>query len=181
VRILLAGCAVLAVGFVYAVAIGGNSVSERFATLISGNPADVYKQNRGGFIQQTVEQLLPEYPFGAGLGRWGMARVYSEPYLKETDPTSIWAEIQPTGWLLDGGFLMWVFYGSAILSSLLYAYRRATTHSDRDIRYFAGLIVMLNMIIVLMVFDSPVFNNQLGAQFWLLGSGLAGVCESPPA
>jgi hypothetical protein len=179
-RILLAGCALLAVGFVYAVAIGGKSVSDRFATLFSGDTAEVYQQNRGHFIQQTVETLLPEYPFGAGMGRWGMARVYAEPYLKETDPPSLWAEVQPTGWLLDGGFLMWVFYGSAILSSLLYAYRRATTYSDRDVCYFAGLIVMLNMIIILMVFDAPVFNTQLGAQFWLLGSGLAGVCETPP-
>jgi hypothetical protein len=177
-RILLAGAGLLAVAFIYAVSVGGKSVSDRFATLVAASPGETYQMNRGAFLQKTLDELLPKYPFGAGLGRWGMARAYAASYIDDTDPPSIWVEIQVTGWLLDGGFLMWIFYGAAILSSLFYCYRTATGHTDRELRYFAGLVLMLNALLVMMMFDAPVFNNQLGGQFWLLGSGLAGVYET---
>jgi hypothetical protein len=152
-------------------------VSDRFATLTNGSPGEVYEQNRGGFVRQTIDELLPQYPFGAGLGRWGMARTYTSSFIQDTDPPAIWAEIQITGWLLDGGLPMWVLYGAAILSSLLYCYNAATRNADRDVRYFAGLILSLNVVTVMTIFDSPTFNNSPGAQFWLLTSVLAGVCE----
>ena len=177
-RILLVGGGLLAVALVYAVAIGGKSVSDRFATLVAASPSETYQANRGFFVKNTINELLPEYPFGAGLGRWGMERTYASPFIKDTDPPPIYVEIQMTGWLLDGGFLMWIFYGTAIVSSLVCTYRTATANADRDLRYLAAIVLTLNLIMVMTMFDAPVFNNQSGAQFWLISSGLAGVCES---
>jgi hypothetical protein len=177
-RMIIVSGAALAVAFTYAVSVGGKSVSERLASLVQQSPTETYNWNRGYFITETVEDLLPQYPFGAGLGRWGMARLYTRSYLLDTDPPEIWAEIQPTGWLLDGGFMMWILYGAAIISSLAYAYRAAKMHPDREIRFFAGLILALNSLTVLMVWDAPAFNTLQAAQFWMLSSGLAGVCES---
>jgi hypothetical protein len=177
-RISLAGGGLLAVALMYAVSIGGTSVSDRFATLVSASPGETYQENRGHFVQDTINELLPEYLFGAGLGRWGMERVYASAYIKDTDPPAIWVEIQMTGWLLDGGFLMWIFYGAAILSSLAYTYKKATGDTDRDVRYLAAIVLTLNLTVVVIMFDSPAFNNQTGSQFWLLSSGLAGVCET---
>ena len=176
-RIILAGIGLLSGAFVYAVSIGGTSVSDRFATLVSGSPGQMYQENRGGFVQQTVDELLPKYPFGAGLGRWGMVRTYASPYVDDSDAPPIYVEIQMTGWLLDGGVMMWLFYGAALLSSLVYTYRTATEHADREVRYLAAVVFALNTLLLMMMFDFPVFNNQLGSQFWLLSSGLAGVCE----
>jgi hypothetical protein len=179
--IIGAGAAVLTAAFLYAVAIGGAPVFDRFATLVAGNPADTYQSNRGHFVTHTIDDLLPVYPLGAGLGRWGMMRTYTEPYADDADPPAIWAEIQMTGWLLDGGFPMWILYGAAILSSLAYAYQTAKTHRDPDIRYLAGIVLALNAVTVLMAWDAPVFNSGLGAEFWKWSSALAGVRESAGA
>jgi hypothetical protein len=176
-RIAVAAAAVLTAAFIYAVAIGGASVSDRFASLVAEDPGKTYQANRGHFITHTIDDLLPTYPLGAGLGRWGMMRTYTENYINVSDPPAIWAEIQMTGWLLDGGFLMWILYGGAILSSLAYSYRTASKHSDPELRYLAGIVLTLNAVTVLMAWDAPVFNSGLGGEFWKLSSALAGIRE----
>jgi hypothetical protein len=88
--------------FTWAVAIGGESTLERLSSLVSDRADAVYQQNRGHFLEDTINVLLPQYPLGAGLGRWGMMNSYfgdkSNPLTQQ-----IWVEIQWTGWLLDGG------------------------------------------------------------------------------
>src|SRR5262249_44319552 len=103
-------------------------------------------------------------------------RLYTEPYLDERAPRSLYAEIQLTGWLYDGGILMWIFYGGAIISSLVFAYKSANRHPDPEVRYLAGLVFALNLIVCLAAWDAPVFNTQTGIQFWTLTGALAGVC-----
>ena len=46
--------------------------------------------------------LGPRVLIGAGLGRWGMAA----GYFGTASLPGIWAEIQVTGWVVDGGILM---------------------------------------------------------------------------
>jgi hypothetical protein len=58
--------------FTWAVAIGGESTLERLSSLVSDRADAVYQQNRGHFLEDTINVLLPQYPLGAGLGRWGM-------------------------------------------------------------------------------------------------------------
>ena len=67
--------------------------------------------------------LLFQYPLGAGLGRWGMAA----GYFGSANPNSaaIWAEIQFTGWMIDGGVLMIALYMGAIVTATIAQWRVA--------------------------------------------------------
>src|SRR5262249_12004694 len=115
---------VAAAGLVWALSVGGESVSQRLSTLVDDDPGSVYHNNRGHFLQETVEVLLPEYPLGAGLGRWGMMSAYFGDH-----SNALWAEIQWTGWLLDGGIPLVVVYVLAILSALVAVWRMTRARS----------------------------------------------------
>ena len=92
-----------------------DSVLDRFMTLFGDDPLAVYYRARGVQLDLTFTQLLFDYPFGAGLGRWGMAAPTSAtPALP-----AIWAEIQITGWMIDGGVLMIVLYTGALVVAAL--------------------------------------------------------------
>jgi ABC-type thiamin/hydroxymethylpyrimidine transport system permease subunit len=170
-------CAVLlAVTFTLAVSIGGKSISNRFASLTESGLSQSFQQNRGMFLKHTFEDLLTEYPFGAGVGRWGMMSVYFAGDSSQSPP--IWVEIQLTGWLLDGGVLMWLFYGGAILVSLLCLYRIGVTGADNRVSYLACIVLCLNCFVVGLSFAGPVFNTQLGIQFWFLTAAVFGVSKA---
>lgn len=172
--IAAAGAVLLVGAFVWATRVGGESVSSRFLDLLEEGPVASYQQNRAGFVGTTVRELLAEYPLGAGLGRWGMMYVHfgqggrSEP---------IHVEIQMTGWLLDGGVLMWILYGGAIAFALRFLYLAATRSSDRDYSYLAALVFAICFIVVGQSFAGPAFNTVLGIQFWLLVSAVYGVAR----
>jgi hypothetical protein len=176
IRILATGAAVFAAAFLLAMSIGGKAIANRFGSLTSQDPLQTYQSNRGVFIMLTLDTYLHEYPLGAGVGRWGMMRQYAKPYLERDAAKPLYAEIQLTGWLYDGGVLMWIFYGAAIGAALLYAYRKARHHEEREVRYLAGLVLAMNMVVFLCAWDAPAFNDQFGIQFWTLTSALAGVC-----
>jgi len=89
----------------------------------------------------------------------------------------IHAEIQPTGWLLDGGVLMWVFYGGALLAALRYSYR-VTVHDGGELSDLATMVLCIQVVIVGLCFTGPVFNTQLGIEFWLLSAVLYGAGRS---
>lgn len=175
-QIALISVGLIVGSFLSAVAIGGESVSERFLHLAEEGLFTSYQQNRGGFLDYTINELMYEYPLGAGLGRWGMMQVYfGEP--------DIWAppihvEIQITGWLLDGGVLMWLFYGGAIAAAMAYAYRLAMSRCTPTLANLAGTILCLQLIIVGMSMAGPAFNTQLGIQFWTLTAALHGAASS---
>src|ERR1044071_4123680 len=101
----------IALSFTFAVAIGGASVTMRMSTLVEERPDIVYYKNRGVFLDYTVKELLPKYPFGAGLGRWGIMNSFGD----NTNPNraGIYVETQWTGWLLDGGIpLIFLYYAA---------------------------------------------------------------------
>lgn len=167
-------CVFLLVGsFLWAAAIGGKPVTDRFSGLIDGSPFLTFQQNRGIFVKQTFDEILYEYPFGAGAGRWGMMNVYFGG--GPNQPPPIWAEIQLTGWLLDGGVLMWVLYGGAVLLAMAFAYRLSISLADRQLNYLAAIVLCLNFFVAGQSFGGPVFNTQLGIQFWFLTAALYGV------
>jgi hypothetical protein len=62
--------------FLWAVTLGGDTLSERFQDILDAGVVETYQENRGFFLEYTVRELMFEYPFGAGLGRWGMMSVY---------------------------------------------------------------------------------------------------------
>ena len=168
--------ALLTVTFALAVAVGGKSISNRFGSLTEGGLSQSFQQNRGMFLRHTFDYLLTEYPFGAGVGRWGMMSVYFGGDSTQSQP--IWVEIQMTGWLLDGGVLMWLFYGGAIIVSLLYLYRTSISVVDSRVSYLGCIVLCLNCFVVGLSFAGPVFNTQLGIQFWLLTAAVYGASKA---
>ena len=68
--------ALVIASFTWAVAVGGDSVVDRFQSMLDVGVVQSYQENRGIFLTYTLQELLYEYPFGAGIGRWGMMSAY---------------------------------------------------------------------------------------------------------
>lgn len=167
------GVTALFVGtFIWAVAVGGESTLERITSLFADNPQEVYYQNRGFFLEHTIENLLPRYPLGAGLGRWGTILGY---FGNPNDPfaPSIWAEIQWTGWLYDGGVPLILAYVIAIYVACKTAWKIALNRRQfGDFALWGGLIFAYNIGVLAVTFNYPIFNSQSGMEFWLLNTAL---------
>ncbi len=159
--------------FILATSIGGESVSDRFLGLTKEGLIMSYQQNRGHFVNYTLNDLLYEFPLGAGVGRWGMMQVYfGETYNWQSPPIHV--EIQLTGWLLDGGLLMWLLYGGALFVAMRYAYRLAISRSDATLAHLARIVFCFNLMVLGLAMAGPAFNTQLGMQFWTLAAALHG-------
>ena len=171
--IAVGGAALVAASFMWAAAIGGQAIEDRFSGLIETGILDTYQQTRGLFLEYTFRELLFQFPLGAGLGRWGMMQVYfADPSMWQTPPIHV--EIQITGWLLDGGVLMWLFYGGALASAGRLAYVSAVNRSTDSLRSLSATILSLQLAIVGLCFAGPVFNTQLGVVFWTVTGALSG-------
>jgi hypothetical protein len=167
------GAALILSAFAWAVSVGGERVEERFTDIARRGAMQTYRENRGHFLSYTVGELLDEYPLGAGVGRWGMMFIYfGDPTNVAAPP--IYVEIQPTGWLLDGGVPLWVCYGGAILAALATAWRLATQGFSRAVADLATIVLPVLLAIVGMAFAGPIFNTQVGLLFWFLSSALYG-------
>jgi hypothetical protein len=159
--------------------IGGRTVVERLSTLVADDPLELYYRNRGIFLEDTFGELLGEYPLGAGLGRWGMLRFY---FGRDVDVESrpLWAEIQWTGWLYDGGIPLIVAYSMALIAALLYAARLAMAKLREDnvqLWTWAAIVFAYDLGTLALTFSYPVFIGQLGLEFWLINSSLFAVAH----
>jgi hypothetical protein len=157
--------------FSWAIAVGGQSTFKRIYSLFAGSPSEIYHENRGHFLQETIEQLLPEYPLGAGLGRWGMINSY---FGNNTDAVSqpIWVEIQWTGWLLDGGLPLIFAYVAALYLTCQIAWKIAINRKLGDFALWGALIFAYDIGAVAATFNYPLFISQGGMEFWLLNTAL---------
>lgn len=155
----------------WAMGLAGDTVSSRLETLTEEDPRQVYYQNRGIFLEYTVEELIPKFPLGAGLGRWGM--IYS--YLGNTDDPErgpLWAEIQLTGWVYDGGVLMIALYGLALLIAMRQAIWIAVRAPFSPLWIWAAMLFAYDVGSLAMTFSYPVFIGQAGMEFWLFNAAL---------
>ncbi|MDQ6666472.1 MAG: hypothetical protein M3Z23_18995 [Acidobacteriota bacterium] len=161
---------VLLASFSLAVAIGGKTVTRRLETLVKDRPSKVYYKNRGLYLDYTVKKLLPQYPFGAGLGRWGMINQY---FGDNSDPKrkSIYVEIMWTGWLLDGGVPLIAAYVAALALAFITAIR-ITLIRGSDLWLAGALLVAYNVGALAATFVSPFFMAQGGMELWLLNAAL---------
>ena len=167
------GVAVLS--FAWAVALGGASVLSRLATLTEDSPTEVYQSNRGHFLTYTFNYLLPEYPLGAGLGRWGMMNTYfgdnSDP-----DRAVMWVEIQWTGWLLDGGAPLILAYVAALLAAVWTMWRisgmRNSAINGEGLSVWGALLFAYNIGVIAVTFNYPIFTGTGGMEFWMLNAAL---------
>jgi hypothetical protein len=167
-RLLPLAAAIVAtvlIGFSMAVGIGGKSVLNRFNTIAPGNARETYRQSRGHFFQETIEDLLPEYPLGAGPGRWGMMNYY---FGDKSDPDRpLWAEIQWTGWLFDGGVPLILAYMTALAIALFIAYKIVLDTRLAEIAVWGAMIFAYGLSVLVMTFDYAFFQSQGGMDFWL--------------
>jgi len=161
----------IVLSFTYAVSVGGKGVSNRMQTLVQTAPNTVYYKNRGIFLEDTINVLLPQYPLGAGLGRWGMMNFY---FGDNSDPQRepIYVEIQWTGWLLDGGVPLIVTYVIALLVALVMALKVALHRGAGDLSIWGAIILAYGMGALAMTFSYTPFIGQAGMEFWLMNAVL---------
>ncbi|MGZ6212369.1 MAG: hypothetical protein ACXWNU_08110 [Candidatus Binataceae bacterium] len=158
-------------GFTWAVAVGGTAITERVNSLTAANPGEVYQKNRGQFLIYTIEEVLPEYPLGAGPGRWGMMFYYFGDAGNTKNP-GLWAEIQWTGWLYDGGVALVLLYTLAIALAFRVTYKIALNQRSAELATLAALIFAYNVGVLAATFDSCIFIGGGGLDFWILNAML---------
>jgi hypothetical protein len=172
------GVTLIAASFLWAAAIGGETIEQRFSSLIETGFFTTYQESRGRFLDYTLRELLFQFPFGAGLGRWGMMQVYfTDPAMWHAPPIHV--EIQITGWLLDGGVLMWLCYGGALASACGLAYAAAVDRFTGSLNYLSSIVLAFQLAVIGLCLTGPVFNTQLGMIFWTVTGALAGAARAP--
>jgi hypothetical protein len=167
------GAGLVAFGFVIATALGGESITDRFSTLLGEDPTGMYYVSRGQQIEYGFNSLVVEYPYGAGLARWGMMRTYfGDP--GNLDSSQLWAEVQPNAWILDGGWPLLGFYAAALIATLLHQWRLVRGLRARDDWLWAAAVSAANAGTFALVFTFVPFSTQVGMQFWFLEGALHG-------
>ena len=174
VVLTVAAAVVTSLVFVWAASVG-KGVSDRFATLLEDNPGDVYQANRGMMLTDTLEVQLPRYPVGAGLGRYGMMNRY---FGADTNPDSppLWAEIQPTAWLFDGGVLLLVARYGAVVAAVGMAAYLALRVRDDSLAGLAAVVAAYDLSILVNTLGYSNFLSQGGMLFWVLNAALYAAC-----
>ncbi len=170
-----AGCAalVLVAAFLGSSLLGGESIATRFSTLFEEDPRSLYYSARGQQLSDGFAEIARQYPFGAGLARWGLMHNYfGDP--SNLDSTSLWAEIQPTAWVIDGGLVFVVLYSAALLAVLGRHWRLVSRLSDADDRVWVAAVIAVNAGTIALVFSFVPFTTQVGLQFWFLEGALHG-------
>jgi len=171
--ILSAGVVVVALSL--AVALGGASIADRVNSLFAGDPLSVYQQARGTQLTFTFFDLLFQYPLGAGLARWGMAAGYFGS--ANANSPSIWAEIQFTGWMIDGGVVMVALYMGALAMTTVTQWRIACATQFPRLAICGAVILAASLGPAIMIISFTPFVAQIGIQYWFLAGALHGVAS----
>lgn len=161
--------------FMLAVALGGQSVVERVMTLFASDPVSVYQTARGAQLNVTFGDLFVNHPLGSGLGRWGMVANYFGSFTPQAD--ALWAEIQLAGWMIDGGVLMLVLYGGALIVTTLAEYRVALMTQFPRLAQCGAVVLAANLGTAALIFSFTPFVTQVGIQYWFLAGALHGVAQ----
>ena len=163
---------VIVLGLSWTNALSDNRVQRRVQSLGEASTTAVYYQNRGRFIEYSLLEELPQYPLGAGLGRYGMMAAYfSDP--TNTRRTILWAEVQLSAWLYDGGLLMIVLGYGAVIVACVSTYRIAVSRNLPPLLCeCAGIITALNAGWLAITFTYVLFLSQSGLIFWMLNAAV---------
>jgi hypothetical protein len=160
------GC-VMGGALAWAARTGGAQVLERFGSLLADDPTKVYQQNRGLFVTDAFFRVLPQYPFGYGMGWWGMVHgMFADP----SRASLVWVEVMIPAWVYDGGLFLLVGYGGAVVAAIYSSLRVALTSRDRDLAFWAAVVTAQNLGLAATCFSYVTFLSPLGAQFWLLSA-----------
>jgi hypothetical protein len=150
-----------------ALGVGGASVGQRLAALTGGQAQNLYEQERGHFLAQTLHTLLPRYPLGAGLGRWGMMNTYFGEN-RSARRGLIYVEIQWQGWVLDGGVPLLVAYLLLLALTMTSLWRLARRRGP--LWMWAALCLAYDVGVMALTFDYTPFTGEPGLQFWFLNA-----------
>jgi len=169
-----------AIVFAWSLQVGGERVVRRMRTLSEGTASGVYYKNRGIFLEQALTVETLRYPVGAGLGRFGMMYSYFGDKRKfHAQP--LWAEIQATAWIYDGGILLLCLGYAAVLGTTYYSLRLALDRRvSKQLGDAATAITALNVSWLAVTFNYPLFLGQGGMLFWLLNAALFAAEQSMP-
>jgi hypothetical protein len=171
------GLAIFAAGLAWAVRNGGEAVLERFAELLEHSASETFEKNRGGFLANTFETIIWDYPLGAGLGRWGMMSYYFGNFRN-----ALYSEIQPTAWVYDGGIPLLVGYSGALALCIWHVFRLSIRARDPEFAKVASLVVGMASGVVVMGLGSMPFMAPMGIQCWLIvGATIGAGHPSGPA
>ncbi len=147
---------------------GGAAVVERFQSLFQEDASTTYYNTRGMFVEHVYNQLIWNYPLGAGMGRWGRMYGYFGNKALGREGGMLWAELQLVGWVFDGGLILLVGYGLGLALALADTVRVALTSRDRELAFWAAVAAALNVAVAAQAFGSLPFVSAPGVQFWLL-------------
>ena len=165
--------ALVAVGWV--IRSGGAGVLNRFYTLVENRADVVFYQNRGHFVEAALTVELVEFPLGAGIGRTGMMYVYFGNPMAPPDSANLYAETQIEFWILDGGVPLLVGSVGALATAMWSAMRIALRGKDRELSYWAVIVVVFGVFTVLGCLGGVPFVSLIGMQFWvLIGAAVRG-------
>lgn len=153
---------------------GGMAVMNRFLTLFQKRSDAVYYENRGKFVEHALLTLLPEYPLGAGMGRFGTMHGYFGDPMAPLERSGLWVETQVEGWVLDGGAPLLLAEFGAVITAMVLAFCTAVRCPDRELRYWASVVVVFGLFAALSVLGNLVFLTSNGLQFWVLLGALYG-------
>ncbi len=169
------GVFLFATAVIWAVNTGGESISNRFSFLWGEQDYKDLANQRGRFYSWTFDEHLREYPLGAGVGRWGvMAESFNNDYTN-IKSSKLHAEIQLTGWLYDGGYLMWIIYPMAILFALIPILRMSFTSVKDERTFWYAIVLALNLSVIIQAYSQPTFNTQFGIIFWFFSGAVIGL------
>lgn len=161
---------------VYAFALGGEAVYDKFASLLDEPPTEVYDKSRGAQVRGGLWIVLTEYPLGAGLGRWGMMRNYfGDP--GNLNSQEIGCEVQPVAWGLDGGLILIALYVGALCVTMRDEVRLACSNLDARFTHWAAAACAINSGAIALVLSYTPFTSQIGIQFWFLAGVLVGAAR----
>lgn len=140
----------------------GGAVLDRFGTLVKEDQGKLYQNSRGMFVQDTFTKTIFEYPLGAGMGRFGQ----TQAYFGSSSVSAEWAEVQWPAWLLDGGIVLLFAYPYAVVAAILDSMRVALRSKDKDLAYWAAVVVAVNISTFATCFSQMPFLAAGGLQFW---------------
>jgi hypothetical protein len=161
------------IGYVAARSMAGPEVSARMSTLVRARPTQVYYENRGRFLEDALFKILPQAPFGEGLGHWGMTATY---FGGSTPGKNVWVEIQWAGWIVDGGAPLLLTYlltlGLALWSAWRIARAPPPSPEAHDLPFWGAIVLAYSVGATALTFSYPIFLSQSGMEFWLLNATL---------
>ena len=85
---------------------------------------------------------------------------------------SLWAEIQWTGWLYDGGLLLLLAYPIALFVALRASFKLALRGTTERLDTWAAVVTGYNLGTIALTFSYPAFMSTTGIEFWVLNAAL---------